>query len=276
MKHSLIILISFLLLSSPVIGQETGVLYQWETSSGKIWKSFGDDDTQPKYKGEISNGNPDGFGIIEYPDGLKFVGEYKDGKRNGLGTLYSKYNGEFRTGIKGEWKDGYNWNIKIYNPEGEIIGKYENGVKVYDKSEGVVGKKEKKFNGRWTKQLGTSSGDWGEDVTTDSSGNIYVTGITSGGLDGNTFLGPSDSDFGGGDIFLVKYNSSGIKQWTKQLGTSSRDSGKHVTTDSSGNIFVTGNTSGGLDGNTNYGSDCNYPPCSDIFLVKYNSSGIKQ
>ena len=130
-----------------------------------------------------------------------------------------------------------------------------------------------KFNSsgtkQWTKQLGTSSDEWGYGVTTDSSGNIYVTGHTKGGLDGNTNSGESD-------IFLVKYNSSGIKQWTKQLGTSSRDSGKHVTTDSSGNIFVTGNTSGGLDGNTNYGSDCNYPPCSDIFLVKYNSSGIKQ
>ena len=76
-------------------------------------------------------------------------------------------------------------------------------------SEGVVGKKEKKFNGRWTKQLGTSSHDWGNGVTTDSSGNIYVTGYTDGGLDGNTTSG-------GTDIILVKYNSSGIKQWTKQ------------------------------------------------------------
>ena len=120
-----------------------------------------------------------------------------------------------------------------------------------------------------TKQLGTSSDDYGFGVTTDSSGNIYVTGYTKGGLDGNTNSG----DY---DIFLVKYNSSGTKQWTKQLGTSSFDEGQGVTTDSSGNIYVTGYTWGGLDGNTNYGSDCRFPPCSDIFLVKYNSSGTKQ
>jgi len=42
-------------------------------------------------------------------------------------------------------------------------------------------------------------------VTTDSSDNIYVTGYTGGGLDGNTSSGQED-------IFLVKYNSSGIKQ----------------------------------------------------------------
>ena len=57
----------------------------------------------------------------------------------------------------------------------------------------------------WTRQLGTSSVDYGKGVTTDSSGNIYVTGATEGGLDGNTNSGEVD-------IFLVKYNSSGIRQ----------------------------------------------------------------
>ena len=57
----------------------------------------------------------------------------------------------------------------------------------------------------WTKQLGTSSGDYGNDVTTDSSDNIYVTGYTGGGLDGNTTSGNHD-------IVLVKYNSTGTKQ----------------------------------------------------------------
>ena len=65
------------------------------------------------------------------------------------------------------------------------------------------------------------------------------------------------------------FGQSNTKQWTKQLGTSSFDRGNGVTTDSSGNIYVTGVTEGDLDGNTNSGS-------IDIFLVKYNSSGIKQ
>ena len=114
----------------------------------------------------------------------------------------------------------------------------------------------------WTTQLGTYSYDYGNDVTTDSSGNVYVTGGTYGGLDGNTNSGCND-------IILVKYNSSGTKQWTKQLGTSSDDWGNGVSTDSSGNIYVTGTTGGGLDGNTSSGS-------GDIFLVKYNSDGVKQ
>ena len=95
----------------------------------------------------------------------------------------------------------------------------------------------------------------------DSSDNIYVTGYTTGGLDGNT-------NSGNDDLILVKYNSSGTKQWTKQLGTSSYDYGQGVTVDSSNNIYVVGETQGGLDGNTSSGG-------SDLFLVKYNSSGNK-
>ena len=123
-----------------------------------------------------------------------------------------------------------------------------------------------KFNSsgtkKWIRQFGTSKIDWEYGVTTDSLDNIYVTGYTEGGLDGNT-------SSGGKDIFLVKYNSKGTKKWTKQLGTSDNDSGESVTTDSSDNIYVTGWTQGGLDGNTNSGYE-------DIILIKYNSSWTKQ
>ena len=47
----------------------------------------------------------------------------------------------------------------------------------------------------------------------DSSNNYYISGVTAGGLDGNT-------NSGGRDVFLIKYNSSGEKQWTKQIGCS--------------------------------------------------------
>jgi hypothetical protein len=115
---------------------------------------------------------------------------------------------------------------------------------------------------KWTKQLGSSSRDHARGVVTDSSGNVYVTGDTYGGLDNNTNAGSND-------LFVVKYLDNGTKQWTKQLGTSSTDLANGVATDSSGNVYVTGGTYGGLDGNTNAGN-------SDLFVVKYNSSGTKQ
>jgi Beta-propeller repeat len=118
--------------------------------------------------------------------------------------------------------------------------------------------------GTWTgtKQLGTAGLDFGYGVAVDSSGNVYVTGYTEGGLDGNTSAGNFD-------IFLVKYDSAGTKQWTRQLGTTEWDVGSGVAVDSSGNAYVTGYTPGGLDGNTSAGGE-------DIFLVKYDSNGVKQ
>ena len=67
---------------------------------------------------------------------------------------------------------------------------------------------------------------------------------------------------------MVKYNSSGTKQWTKQLGTSSRDYATGVASDSSGKVYVGGNTNGGLDGNSSAGG-------FDLFVVKYDSDGNK-
>ena len=84
-----------------------------------------------------------------------------------------------------------------------------------------------------TYQLATH--DYANGVVTDSSGNVYVTGGTKGGLDGNTSAGNTD-------LFMLKYNSSGTKQWTKQLGSSGRDHARGVVTDSSGNVYVEGDT----------------------------------
>ena len=53
---------------------------------------------------------------------------------------------------------------------------------------------------------------------------------------------------GANDLFVIKYNSSGTRQWTKQLGSASTDAANGVATDSSGNVYVAGVTYGGLDG----------------------------
>ena len=115
---------------------------------------------------------------------------------------------------------------------------------------------------QWTQQLGSSSNDTGRGVAVDSSNNIYVTGVTAGSLDGNTHLGEQD-------IFLVKYDDNGTKLWSTQYGTSASDIAHGVAVHSS-SIYVTGETRGGLDNNTNSGD-------KDIFLVKFNAaSGARQ
>ena len=105
-------------------------------------------------------------------------------------------------------------------------------------------------------------------TATDASGNVYVAGITAGGLDGNILIAAVAMPLT--DFFLTKYDSSGVKQFTRQMGVAGKyTKGQSTVTDASGNVYVAGYTNGGLDGNVVTG-------IYDFFLAKYNSSGTKQ
>ena len=124
MKHLLLIL-SILLLSSPLIGDnhKGETLYRWDTSSGYVWKEFGEKDTNPKYKGDVENGVPNGLGVLIDPDGIKYVGEWIHRWKNGQGTFTWSDGGEY----VGSWKNGTRWNGTFYDKNGNIIYKYVNG-----------------------------------------------------------------------------------------------------------------------------------------------------
>ncbi|MBI3811521.1 MAG: SBBP repeat-containing protein [Nitrospirae bacterium] len=112
-----------------------------------------------------------------------------------------------------------------------------------------------------TRQLGSSGNDNPSAVAVDGRGNIYIAGFTDGDLDGNT-------NAGGNDLFLVKYNAAGKKIWTRQFGTAGSDRACGVAIDERGNIYLSVTTSGDLDGNTNAG-------LADLSIVKYNADGKK-
>jgi len=94
-----------------------------------------------KYVGEYKNGKIwNGQGTYTLPDGSKYVGEFKDGKRNGQGTLIKlngdMYEGEFRDGnINGQgtytWSDGEKY-----------VGEYKDGEMwngtLYDKDGKII------------------------------------------------------------------------------------------------------------------------------------------
>jgi Bacterial Ig-like domain/Beta-propeller repeat len=117
----------------------------------------------------------------------------------------------------------------------------------------------------WIAQQGTVNIDMALSVTVDSGDNVYVAGFTGGDLDG------ADPGFysGNSDLFLIKYDSSGILLWIEQLGTVGDDEGRAVKVDASDNVYVTGSTNGDLDGADPGVHSGN----TDLFLVKYDSSG---
>jgi type II secretory pathway pseudopilin PulG len=116
----------------------------------------------------------------------------------------------------------------------------------------------------WTRQFGTTGNDVGYGTTTDSSGNVYTSGYTSGSLPG--FTNPSPPGY---DAFLRKYDSDGTEIWTRQFGTTGTDNAYDVITDASGNVYIAGYTSGVLPGQTGAGGSY------DTYLRKYNSAGTE-
>ncbi len=115
-------------------------------------------------------------------------------------------------------------------------------------------------NQQWIQQFGSADDDLGYGVAVDGSGNAYITGHTLGSLDG--------SNAGGLDVFLAKYDSDGNQQWIRQFGSADYDQGWGVAVDGSGNAYITGWTTGSLNGSNAGGYD--------VFLAKYASDGTQQ
>jgi hypothetical protein len=90
----------------------------------------------------------------------------------------------------------------------------------------------------WKVQLGSSGADFSYDVAVDSKGYAYITGTTDGKLGAR--------QYGSIDAWVAKYSPSGKLQWKQQLGTSASDYSNGIATDSSGNVYLTGNADGAV------------------------------
>ena len=125
----LLIILSILLLSSPVIGESktSETLYEWKTSSGIQWREIGDKDFHAKYKGDVVIGRTHGVGTLVYPDGNKYVGEFLNGLFHGQGIYTIASDGY---SYVGEYKNGFLWNGTIKEKDGTIVYKLVNWKKI--------------------------------------------------------------------------------------------------------------------------------------------------
>ena len=126
----------------------------------------------------------------------------------------------------------------------------------------------------WVKQAGApGQTSAAASITTDSTGDIYVTGSTTGGL-----YGASQTGFY--DYFVARYDASGNLIWSRQLGSPSVQTfGASVRVDSSGNVFISGTARGGLAGNTQHGDFdyliAKYDPVGNLLWLKQNGVTAK-
>ncbi len=115
----------------------------------------------------------------------------------------------------------------------------------------------------WTQMLIGNSTTTAKALTTGLDGSIYVSGTTFGAMDGQSYSG-------GLDTFLTKYNPDGSKVWTQLLGSSADDVANAITTGLDGSIYVSGYTTGSLDGQTSITGQGYY-----AFLTKYSTDGSR-
>ncbi len=110
------------------------------------------------------------------------------------------------------------------------------------------------------RQIGTNGIDFVFNSTTDSEGNVFIGGGTSGDL-GGTATGVRDA-------WVTKFDSNGGLQWTQQFGTDGSENSWALASDNDNNIYVAGNTSSDLAG-SNLGGE-------DVYLSKFDKDGNQQ
>ncbi len=151
------------------------------------------------------------------------------------------------------------------NPTGGIINQYSLSdifVSKYDSSGNIV----------WTKSFGGDSMDVASGVAIDQADNIIVTGKFNGAtmVIGSIVLTKPIGQVTS-DAFIFKLDPNGNVLWAKNIGGTSLEEGKAVTTDEYDNIYLAGlfwgaNVNFGVNTFSSAGAD-------DIFITKYSSSG---
>ncbi|HEY3250035.1 MAG TPA: SBBP repeat-containing protein, partial [Ignavibacteria bacterium] len=97
-----------------------------------------------------------------------------------------------------------------------------------------------------------NGGDYSFAIALDQSGNVYITGRSDRGANSS-------------DYTTIKYNNNGVQQWVALFDGPGHfvDEAKAICVDASGNVYVTGKSTGASSS-------------FDIVTVKYNASGIQQ
>ena len=102
----------------------------------------------------------------------------------------------------------------------------------------------------WAARTSDTEPDTLQAVTTDSDGNVYVTGYRGSGS--------------AADILTVKYNDLGVQQWAQPYdgSGSGADVGYGIVVDDGGNVYVVGETTSSTTK-------------KDFIVIKYDSSGTE-
>jgi hypothetical protein len=119
----------------------------------------------------------------------------------------------------------------------------------------------------WATSAGGDNTDIGYGLSSDPSGNIYITGFIADTANFGSILvnNPGNIQF-----FIAKYSTTGFPQWVQIGGNTLDDIGYDIVTDASGSSYVTGY----LNGNGNFaGTSVLGVQAQDAFIAKFDHLG---
>ena len=147
--------------------------------------------------------------------------------------------------------DDYGYSVQQTGDGGFIVvgGTYSSGA---GKSDAYLIKTNASGNEQWNKTFGDSGDDVAVSVQQTSDGGFVIAGSTT------------SSGAGGADVYLIKTNASGNKQWSKTFGGSGDDKGWSVQQTGDGGFVIAGSTASSGAGGV------------DVYLIRTNASGNEQ
>lgn len=120
-----------------------------------------------------------------------------------------------------------------------------------------------------------------QDISVDSSNNIFVTGNNSknGTVNlnaGGTITIPANASATNSNVYLIKFNSSFEPLWCKSIQGNLADTAAKCVVDTENNIYI----SGSYNSTTivSLGNELSFPATSsgDGYVIKYSSAGVAQ
>jgi uncharacterized delta-60 repeat protein len=222
------------------------------------YNSNGDQQWAERYNGS-GNGYDAPYGIALDSSGNVYVTGTSTG--DGTGSDYTTI--KFNNNGQQQWAKSFNGSGNGYDA-GQALAVddsgnvYVTGVSTAQNGLGdcVTIKYDTDGNEQWAKTHdGPANGtDYGNSIAVDVSGNVYVTGSSTGMQ--------TDRDY-----LTLKYDSSGQQLWAPTYSSPGNniDEGRSVGLDAAGNVYVTGVLAYSEGGSSD-----------DWGTIKYNSSGAEQ
>lgn len=227
-------------------GDQSANLLKLDSSSAITWQRKLDELTNVEL----------GCSVALDSSGNVYVFGRGDGPSSGDSSgVYIKYNSSGTLQWQKKLTDSYTWTIIVsakIDSSGNIYvcgQTYNNTTNTFD---GFVAKLDSSGAITWQRRVYTNNSDYLRQIFITSSGDVYTVGHT---------YGTSIKD----KAIIVKYNSSGVLQWQREITHSDNVIGSGVVVDSSGNVYM-----------SCYSRDTSSGSYYNGHLLKYNSSGVLQ